>query len=185
MSVHIGYVYWSDVFSKSVHRMTYNGSWYETVIEGEPEGLAIDWISRNIYWTQNSGDEDSIQVARLDSRNSKTLIKDGLVDPRGIVVHPGLGRLYWTDWNRFSPKIETANMDGTERGTFVSENLVLPNMLAIDYASNDLCWTDAGSHRIECVSLNGQNRRIIHTPAAYPFDITVASDYIFYTDWQE
>ena len=35
--------------------------------------------------------------------------------PRGIAVHPGIGRMFWTDWDRYGPKIESANMDGTER----------------------------------------------------------------------
>ena len=35
--------------------------------------------------------------------------------PRGIAVHPGIGRMFWTDWDRYGPKIEAANMDGTDR----------------------------------------------------------------------
>lgn len=76
-------------------------------------------------------------------------------------------------------------MDGSERATFIEFDLKLPNMLAIDYEANDLCWTDAGLQRIECVQLNGHGRRIIYTPAPYPFDLTIANNYIFWTDWHE
>lgn len=59
-----------------------------------------------------------------------------------------------------NPKIEQANMDGTARQVMVSGGtLGLPNMLTIDYKSNDLCWTDAGLRRIECIRLNGSERR--------------------------
>ena len=33
-----------------------------------------------------------------------TLIDEGLMNPRGIAVHPTLGRLFWTDWDRTGPR---------------------------------------------------------------------------------
>ena len=47
-----GLVYWSDVAHGVIYRANYNGSSSQTVIQGilgSPEGLAIDWVSRNIY----------------------------------------------------------------------------------------------------------------------------------------
>lgn len=76
-------------------------------------------------------------------------------------------------------------MDGSGRETFLSADLSVPNMLAIDYQTNDLCWTDAGLGRVECIYLNGQSRRVIYTPAKYPFDLTLAGNWIFWTDWGE
>ena len=35
--------------------------------------------------------------------------------PRGIAVHPSLGKIYWTDWDRYGSRIEMANMDGSGR----------------------------------------------------------------------
>ncbi|RWS16291.1 Nidogen-1-like protein [Dinothrombium tinctorium] len=180
-----GYIYWTDVYHRAIHKALYNGSMIETILEKRtesPEGISVDWISRNIYWTDSK--KDVIQVATLDGVYVKTLINDGLVDPRGIVVHPGFGRMYWTDWNRNSPKIESASMDGSDRSPFVTEDLGLPNMLAIDFYANDLCWTDAGLKRIECINLSGSKRRVIYTPAVYPFDITIAKNDVFWTDWE-
>lgn len=177
-----GEIYWADVFHQVIHKSTYNGSMTEIFLSGpgSPEGIAIDWVSRNIYWTDSV--KDTIEVANLESKKRKVLINDGLVDPRGIVVHPGYGKMYWTDWNRASPKIEVSNMDGSGRNILVSGELGLPNMLAIDYATNDLCWTDAGLRRIECLTLEG--RRTVYSPAAYPFDLTFADGHIYWTDWE-
>jgi nidogen (entactin) len=180
-----GNIYWSDVSNRNIYRAPYNGSWTETILEEEtesPEGIAIDWISRNIYWTDSS--KDTIEVATLDGAKHKVLIKEGLIDPRGIVVHPGFGKMYWTDWNRDSPKIESSFMDGTNRKVLLQRDLGLPNMLTIDFKHNDLCWTDAGLKTIECIGLAGNNRRVIYAPAAYPFDLTVADDHIYWTDWE-
>ena len=43
------------------------------------------------------------------------LLEEDLESPRGIALHPGIGRMFWTDWDRYGPKIEAANLDGTDR----------------------------------------------------------------------
>ncbi len=43
------------------------------------------------------------------------IAEEGVHSPRGVAVHPGLGRVYWTDWDRYRPTIQMANMDGTGR----------------------------------------------------------------------
>ena len=53
------------------------------------EGLAIDWVGKNIYWVESNLDQ--IEVARLDGTNRTTLIAGNMVSPRAIVVDPRLG----------------------------------------------------------------------------------------------
>lgn len=46
-------LYWTDVSAKSISRAFMNGSQLEPVIEfglEYPEGMAVDWLARNIYW---------------------------------------------------------------------------------------------------------------------------------------
>lgn len=180
-----GYIYWTDISHKAIRRVKYDGSESEIIFTHEvksPEGIAVDWISRNAYWTDSI--KDTIEVMKLDGSEHKVLINENLVNPRGIALHAGRGKLFWTDWNRNEPKIETSNMDGSERRIFISEDLGLPNMLAIDLERDDLCWTDAGLRRIECINIDGYRRRTIYTPAAYPFDLTIANNNIYWTDWE-
>ena len=61
--------------------------WFADI--GSPEGLAIDWASRNIYWTDSSS--DTIEVANLDTKVRRVLFNTSLVNPRGIAVHPSRG----------------------------------------------------------------------------------------------
>ncbi|GBL93573.1 Nidogen-1 [Araneus ventricosus] len=181
----MGHLYWADASLKVIRRANYNGSDVTMTISNgmvSPEGVAVDWLGRNIYWTDSGN--DTIEVASLTTKYRKVLISEGLSNPRGIAVHPGLGKMYWTDWNRNSPKIETANMDGTGRTELVKDNLGLPNMLVIDYDRNNLCWTDSGLRRIECIALNGQSRRVVYTPAVYPFGIAIHEGFIYWTDWE-
>ena len=51
-----------------------------------PDDVAIDWISRKIYWSDNG--LDTIEVAELDGTSGLILVKTGLDAPRGIAVDP-------------------------------------------------------------------------------------------------
>ena len=48
-----------------------NGFYITAPDIGSPEGLAIDWASRNIYWTDSM--RDTIEVANLDSKVRRVL----------------------------------------------------------------------------------------------------------------
>lgn len=52
-----------------------------------PEGIAIDWISRRLYWTDSS--KDTIEVASLDNPKLRTIVvRKHLVNPRGLAIDP-------------------------------------------------------------------------------------------------
>lgn len=60
----------------------------ESEIE-HPDGIAIDWIAQNLYWTDTG--TDRIEVARLNGTSRKVLISDELDQPRAICLHPVAG----------------------------------------------------------------------------------------------
>ncbi|CAG0901758.1 unnamed protein product [Darwinula stevensoni] len=146
-----------------------------------PEGLAVDWLSKLIYWTDST--KDTIEFTSIESGRRRTLHSENLVNPRGIALHPGRGQVYWSDWDRQDPRIERSAMNGEDRSVVVRENLALPNALAVDYEYEDLCWTDAGTQLIKCHNLNdGRTRLIGESP--YPFGLTQMQGSFFWTDWK-
>lgn len=51
-----------------------------------PDGIALDWAGRNLYWCDKG--KDTIEVSKLDGQYHKVLINQGLQDPRAIVLDP-------------------------------------------------------------------------------------------------
>ena len=56
---------------------------------GEVEGLAVEWESELLYWTDYT--YERIEVARLDGTHRKTLFWQNVNNPRAIVVDPRRG----------------------------------------------------------------------------------------------
>lgn len=54
-----------------------------------PDGLAVDWVGRNLYWCDKG--RETIEVSKLDGRFRKVLINEGLMEPRGIALFPKIG----------------------------------------------------------------------------------------------
>ena len=181
---HEQFIYWSDVSSNIISRIRYDGSNYSVVLENvkSAEGLAVDWLSRNIYFTD--AEQRTIEVASLNGKYRKILVNTNLKNPRGIAVDPIDGYIFWCDWNRKSPKIERANMDGTQRKIIVSSDLGVPNSLYFDHKRQEVCWADAKTKRIECCAKDGSNRRLVtQMNQIYPFDITEVKTNIYWSDW--
>ena len=80
-----------SLLGNRITSLNYNGSNVQTFISGvsSPEGLSIDWVSRNIFWTDSG--KATVEVASLNTKKRKVLISDGLINPRGIAVHPYRG----------------------------------------------------------------------------------------------
>ena len=52
-----------------------------------PEGIAIDWVARNLYWTDSG--KRVLEVASLDNPNLRRVLVDTQVrNPRGIAIDP-------------------------------------------------------------------------------------------------
>ncbi|XP_018401818.1 PREDICTED: nidogen-2 isoform X2 [Cyphomyrmex costatus] len=180
-----GKAYSSDITGNRIVELSYNGSIAETFIPkvSSPEGLSVDWVSRNIFWTDSG--KTTVEVASLVTKKRKVLVSDGLVNPRGIAVHPYRGKIFWSDWNRASPKLEWANEDGTDRAIFLQGDYVkLPNSLTIDWATDELCWADAGTFTISCIEIDSRRVTVVANELTYPFGLAISQNHYYWTDWK-
>ena len=205
---HERFLFWSDVTSKTIMKADYAGQRVSAVVTSgliSPEGIAVDWLARNLYWTDSQ--LDRIEVAKLGDdyvdagwtrrhrrsdthlRPRKILVNTNLVNPRAIVVQPTRGRMFWADWNRHAPKIEVANMDGSERKIFIEDGLGLPNGLTLVEEWNQLCVADAKFGGIYCLDLDNpqdeMKKKVVYEASnTYPFGVVRHGDAFFWTDWK-
>ncbi|KAJ8946706.1 hypothetical protein NQ318_006964 [Aromia moschata] len=178
-------IFYTDIERNVIQSVSmYNLSDVKTIVGTNlksPDGIAVDWIGNNIYWTNTKN--KLIEVARLDGSNRKAVIKEFLYDPRSIVIFPRKGFLFWTDWG--VPKIERSFLDGSGRRNLVDSDLSFPIGLVIDYVARRLYWIDAklNAEKIETTDLHGNNRVVLNTQATHPFSLTQSEEYIYWTDW--
>ncbi|XP_052581109.1 low-density lipoprotein receptor-related protein 2 isoform X1 [Peromyscus californicus insignis] len=144
----------------------------------QPDGLAVDWIGRHIYWSDAKSQR--IEVATLDGRYRKWLITTQLDQPAAIAVNPKLGLMFWTDQGK-QPKIESAWMNGEHRSVLVSRDLGWPNGLSIDYLNDDrIYWSDSKEDVIETIKYDGTDRRLIINEAMKPFSLDIFEDQLYW-----
>uniref|UniRef100_A0A8C4PYG5 Uncharacterized protein n=1 Tax=Eptatretus burgeri TaxID=7764 RepID=A0A8C4PYG5_EPTBU len=159
-----------------------------TVVLGDPgvsaNGLAVDWIHRNLYWTDAV--KKTLGVAKLDSLRRKTLFNNGLSEPSAVAVDPLKGFVYWSDWG-VKAKIEKAGMNGIGRRTLVSADIEWPNGITLDLLNERLYWADSKLHSLSSVDLDGGDRRTVVQSSSHvqhPFAIAIFEDMVFWLDGQ-
>ena len=90
-------------------RADLNGSNMETVVSTDlttADGIAVDWIAQNLYWTDTG--RNVVEVARLNGTSRLIIVSKDLDEPRAIALFPrkGYGLLimgslrfpfYWVD----------------------------------------------------------------------------------------
>ncbi|TRY73318.1 hypothetical protein TCAL_01912 [Tigriopus californicus] len=172
-----------------IYRTALDGSSYSEVITSgirHPDGVAIDWIGNNVFWTDNNKDQQAyVGVARLDGSSKRSIIWHGLDQPRAIALDSSKGWLFWSDWGK-SPGIHRAYMDGSNREAVITKQIEWPNGIALDIPEQKLYWCDARKDVIEVSNYDGTNRRVIlEDSVVQPFGLTLLGDNLYWTDWQE
>ncbi|KAK9679907.1 Low-density lipoprotein receptor repeat class B [Popillia japonica] len=187
--------FWSDVTRNGSTIKKLCGNTYDTpavtlhsATLQNPDGLAVDWVGRNIYWCDKG--LDTLEVSTIDGKYRRVLVAEGLEEPRAVALNPLKGYMYWSDWGK-DVHIGKAGMDGSNPQMIIRENLGWPNSLTIDYETEELFWADAREDYIAVSDLNGNNIRIIASRTKSPdlklhhvFAITVWEDYIYWSDWE-
>lgn len=179
------FLYWSEGGTRpTVSRMRMTNSSSKEVISlrtvGSPEGLAVDWWTGNVYYT----DHNMHRIVVLGNARYKSYAFEIMLmeKPRGIALHPESGTMYWTDLGRY-PAIWSAFMSGLEAKALVGDKLHWPSGLTIDQPSERLYWVDSGLHVLESIRLSGDKRRTftLHGAASFPFNVQVMDSSLFWT----
>uniref|UniRef100_A0A8C1Q9I9 Low density lipoprotein receptor-related protein 1Bb n=1 Tax=Cyprinus carpio TaxID=7962 RepID=A0A8C1Q9I9_CYPCA len=153
-------MYWADIKTQTIKRAFINGTGLQTVISGDIQncrGLAVDWLSRNMYWLSSENEETQINVARLDG-SLKTSVIHGIDKPKCLTVHPAKGKIYWTDGNT----INVASMDGSNRKV-LHQNQREPVGLSIDFPAGKMYWISSANGTFNRCNLDGSGFEVIES----------------------
>ncbi|XP_064651569.1 sortilin-related receptor-like isoform X2 [Lineus longissimus] len=195
-------LYYADIHNDTINRLCLNANATnegvsQVIIEGRMqavEGLAFDWMSRNIYWVDAM--RKTISVARADGTFRRTLIQNPagnttwpLDKPRGIAVDPMHGYLFWTDWSSTYPRIMKSWLDGQFIQPIVTgkDKVYWPNGITIDIQTERIYWVDAMKDRLVSATLNGTDMKVLVSGynIPHPYGITIFKDEVFWTDWSK
>ncbi|KAF5276464.1 hypothetical protein FQA39_LY06533 [Lamprigera yunnana] len=179
------HIYYSDVLQDVIYRVHRNGTSKEIVLASQNEGvegLAVDWMSKNLYYIDSR--KGTLNI--LSTRNvtyRRTLLK-GLKRPRAIVIHPNKGYIFFSEWDR-PANISRAYSDGSNLIVFKNVTLGWPNGLAIDFNENRLYWCDALLDHVQHSTLDGTDVKTVNSRLIrHPFSIVIYNDFMYITDWR-
>ncbi|KAL6479722.1 hypothetical protein MHYP_G00107550 [Metynnis hypsauchen] len=180
-------VYFASPERKQIERISMDGESRELLLstgpDSTPEGLALDWINRKLYWTDRGS--SSIYRSGLDGQDREMLIFKKLLKPQGIAVHPQAQKLFWTDVGSH-PAVERSRLDGLGREVLVSAGLVTPSGLALDFSSQRLYWSDLTAGVIESARMDGSDRRTLtQNQVGRPFAVAVFEDTLWVSNWSD
>ncbi|XP_037704852.1 low-density lipoprotein receptor-related protein 2 isoform X2 [Choloepus didactylus] len=188
------FIYWIENPGE-IHRVKTDGTNREvfapTTILGSPMSLALDWISRNLYYTNPGSHSIEVLTLKGDLKYRKTLITNdgttlGTGLPIGITIDPARGKLYWSDQGTGSgvpAKIASANMDGTALKTLFTGNLEHLEFITLDIEEQKLYWAVTSTGVIERGNVDGTNRMILVHHLSHPWGIAVYDSFLYYADY--
>uniref|UniRef100_A0A8C5KSR3 Low-density lipoprotein receptor-related protein 2 n=1 Tax=Jaculus jaculus TaxID=51337 RepID=A0A8C5KSR3_JACJA len=181
-----GRIFWSDLNQGKTWSAFQNGTDRKVVHESGSsvtETIAVDWIGRNLYWTDYA--LETIDVSKIDGSHRTVLISKNVSNPRGLALDPRhVHLMFWSDWGHY-PRIERASMDGTMRTVIVQDKIYWPCGLTIDLPNRLLYFMDSYLDYIDFCDYDGHNRRQVIASdlvLRQPFALTLFEETVYWTD---
>ncbi|ODN01841.1 Low-density lipoprotein receptor-related protein 2 [Orchesella cincta] len=185
-----GYIFWSDMKVKKIMKVSKTNVTDVTEVVNSGldlvEGLAYDWVARNLYWVDSR--LHTLEVCDSDGKHRVILLNQNVSQPRGIVIdsNPDARFLFWSDWGE-NPRIERVALDGTNRSIVISTKIFWPNGLTLDVANKHVYFADSKLDYIDYCDYDGKNRKQVLAASHYllhAHSLTLFEDTVYWTDRQ-
>uniref|UniRef100_H0W3X9 EGF-like domain-containing protein n=1 Tax=Cavia porcellus TaxID=10141 RepID=H0W3X9_CAVPO len=179
-------VFWADFNAESIQWISMDTTRKGTVVKGiKSHCIAVDWIGRNLYWTDGTaGQILAIPLTAVWRGKSEytIVLDDDLTQPQSLALDPLNGLMYWSEVGE-EPQIEKAGMDGSSRKILIDQGLGRPTSIALDQLSWKIFWSDDKFHSIGSANLDGTGIRMLQlTQIKNPFSVTVFEDEVFWSE---
>lgn len=178
-------IFWVDSDHGTITTVARDGTKRKVIVEQSEgmenipldwlSGMAIDWISMNIYWSNPK--QGVIEVSKLYSQSRYVLLHD-IERPVSIAIDPVVGLLVWVN----SEYIRSANLDGTNHSSLYDLGESITDV-TLDYEGKFIYWCDSNANTISRMKYDGSDRQVLlNQSLENPTSLVVLGDQLFWTD---
>lgn len=170
-----------DKLSRTIRRYDPSAGAYSNLFNFDDEvigGMAFDHFGNNLYWSDVA--HKTIEITSLTTWN-KTLLpfSEG---PTSILLIPELGTMYVTFCSISGCHLDKMSMAGNGRRQIPTGNLQGPRVsLAFDTIAKRVFWADQGTGRIDSISIDGKDRKLVLSGLMEPVSLAILEDDVFWT----
>lgn len=191
-------MYVLDGLSQSLYKMHHFNIWmndternvtlmHKGVSHSATSQIAFDWLSRNIYWTDDYYNWIGVQpVDTEDKTMYKIIMHDGLWSPLALSLDPIKGYLFVAEHGA-NTVIERADLAGENRKTIITSVSKVPDIV-VDTEEERIYWIDIGRNALETAKYDGTDRRLVRRSTNIYImmsGLTLYKDVVCLTKFQE
>ncbi|XP_017771582.1 PREDICTED: putative vitellogenin receptor [Nicrophorus vespilloides] len=181
------YVYFTIEESGTLHRIHGSNKSGEYIAElGKPRKLAVDWITKNVYYVDADSTDKSIRVCNfLEQKCSKVLNIDMHSQVTSLTVDSVNKYVFYTltTWWVFnSPRsmVYKANLDGSKIHELVKSSSGYVTGLAFDSNKKLLYVSDQHTSSISRLKYDGTEKIVLFTNITKPSSLNFFEDHLYY-----
>ncbi|NXO60570.1 LRP2 protein, partial [Aramus guarauna] len=179
-------VFWMDLATESIRWQDLNSGKKGTLVKGvRSDCIAVDWLGRNLYWTDGAAGQ--VLATHLGAAwrgiPEYTVVMEGDLDqPHSLVLQPLAGLLYWSEVGSH-PRLMEATMDGSRRHVLLAQGLGWPTALALDLPTWRIFWLDEKLGSIGSARLDGTSVKVLQLGwVRSPFAAAVCEGQLYWSE---
>jgi hypothetical protein len=180
-------VYYSIEESASIHRMNLANRSGQFIMDlGRPQKLAVDWITKNVYFVEAESTTKSIQVCNFQQQHCAKVIN---IDPHSqvsaITVDATNKFIFysvttWWIFNNPQSTVYKANMDGSNVHELIKSSPGHVTGLAADFRKKVLYFADQHLSNIGRINYDGSDKSVIIANATKPNGLSLFEDHLYF-----
>lgn len=187
ISVATGYLYFSIEVTGTIHRINLsNGTKHYISNVGQPQKLAVDWISQNVYFVNTDSTYRSISLCNFDLQRCAKVIDLGIHGQVSALAVDAINKyvfyavVNWWVFNSPNYIIYKANLDGTKKTELVKSSPGHISGLTFDCNKRILYYIDRYHGHIHLTNYDGSSHMYIRSNLTNPRELNLFEDHLYF-----